>query len=60
MSKLLNEFNEYRQRMNEVVLRKNILVIKRLCNLDTNTYEKEILIKNKRNIWACSQYGVAM
>ena len=38
MSNLVKEFNDYRTRMNEVILRKNILVIKRLWNLDTNTY----------------------
>jgi AhpD family alkylhydroperoxidase len=39
MSKLVNEFNEYRAKMNEVILGKNNLVLKRLFNLDTNTYE---------------------
>ncbi|HTL08170.1 MAG TPA: carboxymuconolactone decarboxylase family protein [Chitinophagaceae bacterium] len=38
MNKLVNEFNEYRQKMNEVILEKDNLVIKRLWNLDTNTY----------------------
>ena len=38
MSQLVNEFNEYRTRMNEVILSKDNLVIKRLWNLDTNTY----------------------
>ena len=38
MSNLVNEFNDYRQRMNEVILAKDNLVIKRLWNLDTNTY----------------------
>ncbi len=39
MSPLVQEFNDYRQKMNEVILSKNNLVIKRLWNLDTNTYE---------------------
>jgi AhpD family alkylhydroperoxidase len=39
MGQLTTEFNEYRQRMNEVILGKNNLVMKRLWNLDTNTYE---------------------
>jgi AhpD family alkylhydroperoxidase len=39
MSDLIGEFNEYRARMNEVILGKNNLVMKRLWNLDTNTYE---------------------
>ncbi|MBI5858887.1 MAG: carboxymuconolactone decarboxylase family protein [Sphingobacteriales bacterium] len=38
MSTLVKEFNDYRSRMNEVILSKNNLVIKRLWNLDTNTY----------------------
>lgn len=39
MSELINEFNSYRTKMNEVILGKNNLVMKRLWNLDTNTYE---------------------
>jgi len=39
MSELVNEFNDYRTKMNEVILEKNNLVMKRLWNLDTNTYE---------------------
>lgn len=38
MSNSVKEFNEYRERMNEVILAKDNLVIKRLWNLDTNTY----------------------
>ncbi|MEO7483517.1 MAG: carboxymuconolactone decarboxylase family protein [Ferruginibacter sp.] len=38
MSDLMNEFNEYRTRMNDVILSKENLVLKRLWNLDTNTY----------------------
>lgn len=43
MSSLVKEFNDYRTRMNEVILRKNNLVMKRLWNLDTNTYENGAL-----------------
>ncbi len=39
MANGIQEFNDYRQRMNEVILSKNNLVMKRLWNLDTNTYE---------------------
>ena len=35
---LVTEFNDYRTKMNEVILSKDNLVIKRLWNLDTNTY----------------------
>ena len=38
MSNLVQEFNDYRSKMNEVILSKDNLVIKRLWNLDTNTY----------------------
>lgn len=48
MSKLVDEFNEYRAKMNEVILSKNNLVMKRLWNLDTNTYEAGTLdVKTK-------------
>ena len=43
MSNLLNEFNDYRQRMNEKILGADNLVIKRLFNLDTNTYAEGAL-----------------
>ena len=39
MSEIISEFNDYRTRMNEVILSKNNLVVKRLWNLDTNTYD---------------------
>ena len=38
MGQLSDEFNAYRQRMNEVILGKDNLVLKRLWNLDTHTY----------------------
>lgn len=38
MGKLQSEFDAYRSKMNDVILSKNNLVIKRLFNLDTNTY----------------------
>lgn len=48
MSDLVNEFNSYRERMNEVILSKNNKVMKRLWNLDTNTYEEGALsVKTK-------------
>src|SRR6185437_2916934 len=48
MPTLVNEFNEYREKMNDVILSKNNLVMKRLWNLDTNTYEDGALdVKTK-------------
>ncbi|HET9430033.1 MAG TPA: carboxymuconolactone decarboxylase family protein [Chitinophagaceae bacterium] len=43
MSELVQEFNEYRTRMNEVILDKDNLVLKRLWNLDTNAYAEGAL-----------------
>ncbi|HSZ86768.1 MAG TPA: carboxymuconolactone decarboxylase family protein [Puia sp.] len=40
MNNLVIEFNDYRTKMNDVILSKNNLVMKRLWNLDTNTYEE--------------------
>ena len=40
---IVTEFNEYRQRMNDVILGKGNLVMKRLWNLDTNTYQEGAL-----------------
>jgi AhpD family alkylhydroperoxidase len=50
MSEMVNEFNEYRERMNEVILSKNNLVMKRLWNLDTNTYEEGALDKKTKEM----------
>jgi hypothetical protein len=52
MSNLVNEFNEYRAKMNEVILAKDNLVIKRLRNLDTNTYAEGALDTKQRKCWA--------
>lgn len=38
MGKLIEEFNSYRSAMNEKIMAADNLVIKRLFNLDTNTY----------------------
>lgn len=50
MSQLINEFNDYRTKMNEVILSKNNLVMKRLWNLDTNTYEDGELNKQTKEM----------
>jgi len=48
MSELVKEFNDYRTRMNQVILGKDNLVMKRLWNLDTNTYaEGALSVKTK-------------
>jgi AhpD family alkylhydroperoxidase len=43
MGELVKEFNDYRTRMNEVILGKDNLVMKRLWNLDTNAYAEGAL-----------------
>lgn len=48
MSDQVKEFNEYRAKMNGVILGKDNLVIKRLFNLDTQTYSDGALnVKTK-------------
>lgn len=43
MSDLVKDFNEYRQRMNNKIMDADNLVLKRLFNLDTNTYTDGVL-----------------
>ena len=43
-------FDEYRAKMNEVILGKNNLVLKRLWNLDTNTYEDGALDRRTKEM----------
>ena len=43
MDNQVKEFNEYRSKMNEVILNKQNKVINRLFNLDTNTYAEGAL-----------------
>lgn len=50
MSQLIDEFNAYREKMNEVILSKDNLVMKRLWNLDTNTYEEGALDKKTKEM----------
>jgi AhpD family alkylhydroperoxidase len=48
MDQNVKDFNEYRSRMNDRILESDNLVIKRLFNLDTNTYADGALsIKTK-------------
>ena len=50
MANLVNDFNTYREHMNTVILSKNNLVLKRLWNLDTNTYEDGALDKKTKEM----------
>ena len=48
MLKQIEEFDNYRAKMNDVILGKDNLVIKRLFNLDTQTYsEGALTVKTK-------------
>jgi AhpD family alkylhydroperoxidase len=53
---LIEEFNEYRSKMNDRILSEDNKVIKRFFNLDTNTYsDGELDVKTKEMIGlACS------
>ena len=50
MSPIVEEFNEYRTRMNAVILGENNLVMKRLWNLDTNTYDEGALSQKTKEM----------
>lgn len=43
MNKQIKEFRDFRSKMNERILSQDNLVIKRLFNLDTNTYKEGAL-----------------
>ena len=48
MSKLVTEFNDYREKMNDKILADNNKIIKRIFNLDTNAYKAGVLdVKTK-------------
>lgn len=48
MANQVKEFNDYREKMNEVILGKKNLVMNRFFNLDTNTYaEGAVDVKTK-------------
>ncbi len=50
MSQQIEDFNSYREKMNKVILSKNNLVLKRLWNLDTNTYEDGALDRKTKEM----------
>jgi AhpD family alkylhydroperoxidase len=48
MNKLVEEFNDYRSKMNEKLLADNNKIVKRIFNLDTNAYAEGALdVKTK-------------
>ena len=50
MDNSIQGFNDYRQKMNDIILSKDNLVLKRLWNLDTNTYEDGALDKKTKEM----------
>lgn len=51
MSKnIVNEFNEYRSKMNDKLLADNNKIIKRIFNLDTNTFTEGALPKKTKEL----------
>jgi hypothetical protein len=61
MSELINDFNNYRARMNEVILSKDNLVLKRFWSLDNQAYSDGALnVKTKEMLGAHCFYGIAL
>lgn len=50
MSNLVEEFNAYRSKMNEKLLGENSKIIKRIFNLDANTYQAGTLDKATKEL----------
>lgn len=50
MHKLVKEFNDYRSKTNDLILSKDNLVIKRIYNLDTNTYANGALTTREKEM----------
>lgn len=50
MSNIVEEFNDYRERMNENILADNNKIIKRIFNLDTNAFSAGALDKKTKEL----------
>ena len=50
MTKIVEDFNAYRQKMNDKILATDNLVIKRFYNLDTNTYQDGALTSKTKEM----------
>lgn len=50
MSNIVEEFNEYRTKMNAKILDDNNKIIKRIFNLDTNAFQKGALDKKTKEL----------
>jgi len=47
---IVKEFNDYRSKMNEVILSENNKVLKRFFNLDTNAYQEGALDQSTKEL----------
>ncbi|MBK8368196.1 MAG: hypothetical protein IPL10_12475 [Bacteroidetes bacterium] len=54
MSNQVKEFNDYRSKMNDVILGKDGLMTKRLFNLDTQAYSDGALNVKTKEMWLSS------
>ena len=50
MADIVDEFNSYRERMNEKILADNNKIIKRIFNLDTNAYKSGALDEKTKEL----------
>jgi AhpD family alkylhydroperoxidase len=50
MSQLINDFNQYRSKMNEVILSKDNLVLKRFWSLDNQAYAEGALSSKTKEL----------
>ena len=50
MSNIVEEFNDYRTKMNTKILDDNNKIIKRIFNLDTNAFQEGILDKKTKEL----------
>lgn len=50
----VTDFNDYRARMNQIILSEDNLVIKRFFNLDTNTYAAGALSEREKELMGLS------
>lgn len=61
MSEMVEQFRAYRAKMNEKILAADNKVIKRIYNLETNTYmDGALSSKSKRNAGVSDIYGIAL
>lgn len=50
MDNIVDSFNDYRAKMNEKILADNNKIVKRIFNLDTNTYQEGALSKKTKEL----------